>query len=265
MIAKNNDVKSQSVGSQNQTKKALNKNKVDNAGKTTSSSPLHLKLVMKETAHSWASAVYDQAIKIHVLQKVLIKKEDPSTHKRFIEVLRQTVGNSTNQTNIFMSKGELVSLFWSRFASSLQDICIEKLKYNSTTTVLLYPYLRKAGIEAFYSIENMYARNSDDDKFGNSSITFDMNDTIFQNSTHEILSSSYEEIFCTIGLNSKLIESRLSNDLSNDVDTKHRKDGSIDQDKGFVIGLKPILTNYLMNVLSKLNAPILQMFPSLDG
>ena len=138
MLAKSNDPKQQ--GSVN-GKKTLNKTKID-ATKNTTSNPLQLKLILKETAHTWASSIYDQVLRIHVLQKVLMKKEDPSTHKRFVEVLKQIENNGsdesermtadpvtskshfTNLTNVYLAKGDLISLFWSRFAASLQDVSI---------------------------------------------------------------------------------------------------------------------------------------------
>jgi len=47
-----------------------------------------LRVAMREVAHQWGSLVSEQAMQIHVLQRVVAKKEDPNTHVKFVDVLR---------------------------------------------------------------------------------------------------------------------------------------------------------------------------------
>lgn len=121
------------------------------AAGTTAGASSHARLVLRELSHTWASKVYDNAMKIHVLQKVIAKKEDPTTHKRFAEVMK-----SLSSANPLLALGRLVELFWERLAPSLQDVAAEKIRDNAIVATSLYPNLRKVATEV---VESLKVRN----------------------------------------------------------------------------------------------------------
>lgn len=117
------------------------------------------KVALMEIAHSWASAVFELAMQILVLQKVLLKKEDPISHMRFADILasipittNEKSGRSFN-TNLHLSSIDLLALFRERLAASLQDVFFSKLKQHPNASILLYPHLTKFGSEANESLE----------------------------------------------------------------------------------------------------------------
>jgi hypothetical protein len=50
---------------------------------------------------------------------VIAKKEDPTTHERFIDVLKQAPQSASNVATL-LSAGRLVDVFWFRLSTSLQ-------------------------------------------------------------------------------------------------------------------------------------------------
>jgi hypothetical protein len=124
------------------------------------------KVALMEIAHSWALSVFELAMQVLVLQKVLSKKEDPISHKRFADILATSIPSSVSAnnvvydkngrsitTNLHLSKNDLVALFWERLALSLHDVFTTKLKQNPNALILLYPHLTKFGSEANDSLE----------------------------------------------------------------------------------------------------------------
>lgn len=121
------------------------------------------KVAVMEIAHSWASSIYELALQILVLQKVLSKKEDPISHKRFADVLAISIPSSTSNSNadksrstsanLYLFSNNLVTLFWERLAVSMHDVLITKLKQHTSASILLYPHLTKFGTEANESLE----------------------------------------------------------------------------------------------------------------
>jgi hypothetical protein len=103
---------------------------------------------MREIARDWGAMISDQAMQINVLQRVIAKKEDPSTHVKFIDIL-ETVG----QSNPALASNRLLDLFWARLQMSMQDVAAEKLKVQPVASSRIYPYLRKVAVEAVNTLK----------------------------------------------------------------------------------------------------------------
>ena len=109
-----------------------------------------LRTAMKEIAREWGTLISDQAMQIHVLQRVIAKKEDPSTHLKFTDTLE-----GVGQSNPALASNRLLDLFWARLQACLLDTAAEKLKANPIACSRIYPYLRKAAVDA---VENLKVR-----------------------------------------------------------------------------------------------------------
>ena len=159
---------SEKTGGSQQNKKATKTSEA--IVSTQNESYNQTKVALMEIAHSWASSVFELAMQVLVLQKVLSKKEDPISHKRFADILALSsslvpVSSATSNaimhdksgrsitTNLHLSNNDLVALFRERLALSLHDVFATKLKQNSNALTLLYPYLTKFGSEANDSLE----------------------------------------------------------------------------------------------------------------
>jgi hypothetical protein len=103
---------------------------------------------MREIAREWGAMISDQAMQINVLQRVIAKKEDPSTHVKFIDVLE-----SVGQGNPALASNRLLDLFWARLQTSMQDVAAEKLKIQPVASSRIYPYLRKVAVEAVNTLK----------------------------------------------------------------------------------------------------------------
>lgn len=116
-----------------------------------------LRVAMRELSHLWSSKLFEQALQIHVLQRVIAKKEDPSTHMRFVEVLRSsdTLGESSDLTS-----GNLIDLFYNRLVVSLQDVISEKIKRYPLAAARVYPSLRKAAADVSSELKAMASKHS---------------------------------------------------------------------------------------------------------
>ena len=134
--------------SQSQQKKSANS--LHNATISQQNLPnsYQVRTALKEMAREWGSIVSDQAMQIHVLQRVMAKKEDPSTHVKFTDVLE-----SAQQFNPSLGANRLLDLFWDRLQSSLQDIAAEKLKSQPVAACRLYPFLRKVAVDSVQNLE----------------------------------------------------------------------------------------------------------------
>jgi len=117
----------------------------------------HVRVALREAAHNWATLVHEQASQIHVLQRVASKKEDPATHKRFIDVLRARSGPGA--PNAHLAAGRLLELFWERLAEGLQEVAAEKIKAQPLAANRIYPCLRKAAVEVVDSLRALSARD----------------------------------------------------------------------------------------------------------
>jgi len=123
---------------------------------------------IREVAHEWTSLVHEMALQIHVLQRVVAKKEDPSTHEKFTAVL-QRLGTGANcnsnnaphsqqhqqqTTNSLLSRGLLLELFWHRLADSLQEVATEKVRAHSAASTRAYPYIRRAAVDMLQNLRS---------------------------------------------------------------------------------------------------------------
>lgn len=123
---------------------------------------------IREVAHVWTSLVHEMALQIHVLQRVVAKKEDPATHEKFTSVLQRLgAGNAPSgaqshhqkshhhhphyqqqqTTNSLLSRGLLLELFWHRLADALQEVANDKVRAFSAASTRAYPYIRRAAVE----------------------------------------------------------------------------------------------------------------------
>ena len=120
---------------------------------------------IREVAHEWTSLVHEMALQIHVLQRVVAKKEDPATHEKFTTVLQRLgTGNSSGNnnhahqqqqtTNSLLSRGLLLELFWHRLADSLQEVATEKVRAHSAASTRAYPYIRRAAVDMLQNLRN---------------------------------------------------------------------------------------------------------------
>ena len=129
-----------------------------------------LRVAMRELAHQWGSLVSEQAMQIHVLQRVVAKKEDPNSHVKFVDILRNVhtgtlggagagAGSGSHSRLQYLSMGRLLDLFWHRLHTALPDIATEKLRAQPLAASRIYPYLRKAAVEAAENLKMMSNRD----------------------------------------------------------------------------------------------------------
>eukprot|EP01031_Cornospumella_fuschlensis_P036913 gene36913-44784_t len=118
-----------------------------------------LRIAMRETVHSWSSAVYESSVKVIVVQRVLAKKETPQGGRLADMVIfpGMTAGSSGGGVG---GHSPLLSLFWQRLSLGLVDIFTSKLKVYPHISVRLYPYLRRglrgevgSGVDAYLAQE----------------------------------------------------------------------------------------------------------------
>ena len=124
---------------------------------TTARQTSQLRVAMRELSHLWSSKLFEQALQIHVLQRVVAKKEDPSTHVRFVDVLRSSDCGGLASS---LSSGNLMDLFYSRLVVSLQDVVNEKIKSFPLAAARVYPSLRKAAADVTYELKTMAEKHS---------------------------------------------------------------------------------------------------------
>ena len=152
-------------------------------------STAQLRLAIQETAHLWSSSVHDLALRVHVLQRVVAKKEDPTTHERFLVALRRiahkssphsssssassskqhTQQNTHHTTSTvataaaggsgddfllpLLTSGQLLELYWRRLGQALQEVATEKLKEFPAACSRAYPHLRRAAVEVVQNLQ----------------------------------------------------------------------------------------------------------------
>lgn len=134
---------------------------VENGDRTTGSSKKFsistaTRLAIRDLFQSWTQAVVDQASLIYSLQKIFARKEDPSTHRPFIEILAELPDSTGNS---LLKKGQLLQMFWQRFSVSFQAVSSDLLRNYPTITVLLYPFLRKSATEILRNMQNVIERD----------------------------------------------------------------------------------------------------------
>lgn len=147
------------------SKKPLATSHSVSGGAGSSSTAAQVRIAVREMAHVWSSMIHEMAMQVHVLQRVVAKKEDPTTHEKFLSVLQnaqplhaQTHNSSSNastrSTMSLLSKGLLLDLFWLRLAESLHDVAADKVKHFAVASSRAYPYVRKAAVEILQNLRN---------------------------------------------------------------------------------------------------------------
>jgi hypothetical protein len=288
-----------------------------------------LRMALREAAHQWSALVFEQAMQIHVLQRVVAKKEDPSTHVRFIDVLR-AAGNASN--NPVLASGRLLELYWNQLCMGLQDVAAEKLRAQPHAASRIYPFLRKAAVDI---VENLKAlSNRDLNRDAQIGIGFSglvgftgVDADLFEAGSTNAASGSAPatsgegvfgslswsaggDLLGSLGMGSRRSGMRAggvllprtgavhvteggtiaittgssgrSKDRDRDREDRRRaviedvSAGEADEasrvaalmaatDSGLVGGLKPLRDRYLAGALSRMNAPVNQMFPEMEG
>ena len=237
-----------------------------------------VRVSLREVAHQWASAVHEQAMQIHVLQRVVSKKEDPTTHRRFLEVLRVRVGNGAAATtgNQSLAAGRLLDLFWERLKDSLQEMATEKIKTQPIASNRIYPYLHRAAVEIVQNLAVLSARDLARDAQGvvafsgltapqvagggAGSAGLAQDGGMFGS-----LSLPQDELLGLLGVTKRRSRQK---DRDGARDRSARGAGEAlggGPEQGLVKGLGPMRDRYLVGCFNRMVHPITQMFPEMEG
>lgn len=272
-----------------------------------------LRIAMKELGHIWSSMIYDVATQIMAFQRVLWKKEDPVTHEKFLNVLKQarspaasttspSSGNDPAVTHQYLSAGQLLSLYWHRLSFALQDVSFEKVKEYPAITNRAYLCLRKSLSEILQSIEywneeesqrnlgpamkfmkaltsandpswkkNILSDDGSEERYSGmfGSLTWTNDDILNSSYVTKLLSKNKSSLLMNRSVNRE--RSSTSADDKKEGNKKSSEEGitkdsiKLNTDHPLVAGLKPFHDRYLLSVLERMNVPITQMFPELEG
>ena len=240
-----------------------------------------IRVALREVAHQWATAVHEQAMQIHVLQRVVSKKEDPTTHKRFLEVLKVRVGAGATTTtgNQNLASGRLLDLFWERLKDSLQEMATEKIKTQPIASNRIYPYLHRAAVEIVENLAVLSVRDLHRDAQGvvgiaalsasqvASAIGASSGAGLAQDGG--MFGSLYlpqDELLGLIGVTKRRNRNK-ERDGDRTRDRSGRSSGEALQgpEQGLVKGLGPMRDRYLVGCFHRIMHPITQMFPEMEG
>lgn len=225
-----------------------------------------LRVAMRELCSEWASLMYDQAMHVLMLQRVVAKKEDPATHKRFSEVLK-----TSTATSPLLCSGRLVDLFWERLASSLEDVVADMLRSQAVAASRLYPSLRRAAVDIHFTIQGLVDRdNSHTEDSGGA----DRNEVAVRQA--HIVTSKIGMFGCAAWPQEQVsgsgrVASPSSAVLTAPPDLKtsslYTGSGSVGSSSEAVLvtGLQLMRDRYLGSLYSRLTDPIAQMFPEVEG
>lgn len=262
------------------------------AGPRASTGPAsssQVRVALREVAHQWASAVHEQAMQIHVLQRVVSKKEDPTTHKRFLEVLRVRVGAGASVTtgNQSLAAGRLLDLFWERLKDSLQEMATEKIKTQPIASNRIYPYLHRAAVEIVQNLAVLSARDLARDAqgvvafsfsgltaaqaagggagIGSSGSSSGSAGLAQDGGMFGSLSLPQDELLGLLG-----VTKRRSRQKDRDGARDRSARGAAEAlgggpEQGLVKGLGPMRDRYLVGCFNRMVHPITQMFPEMEG
>ncbi len=257
-----------------------------------------LRIAIRELAHQWSAVVHDKATQMHVFQRVVAKKEDPTSHEKFSEVLRragsvngrqQTAATATNISQQYLVSGQLLELFWFRLSIAINDIAADKIRTHSLAASRAYPYLRKAAVEVVTNLQQWTEKDSQRDIGSGSG-----NGLLFSAFPTDLLSAANRDSHSQFGslqwsqddLLGCSSSSRFGtatarkNDTRQTSGVRRAQDGSFARDTGssdssgglegvadchLVSGFKPIRDRYLAAALKRMTVPIEQMFPDVDG
>ena len=225
-----------------------------------------MRMSMKEVAHLWSTQILENAMQIHILQWVILNKEDPSTHKRFISLLSQIISApGANNSNKLLSSGKLIDLFWSRLAVALDDFMSTKIKSYPIAVVRMFPILRKGLNDAVLSLASLASK--DHAKESMNSLSYGsgiMTDGDYSSSA--IFGSIAFPPTEIAGLSGgrRLLRSKAATSGLQSSSVDATADSSLSSD-GVLSGLRPCRDRYLVYSLSRMTAPVQQMFPEVDG
>ena len=284
------------------------------------SSP-QLLMAMREMGHLWSTIIHDNAMQMHSFQRVVAKKEDPTTHEKFLDVLKridkQSAANNAsgnapqNVAQSTLSNGQLLELFWHRLSSALNDVAVEKVRAHPIAASRAYPYLRKAAVDLLENLKALTERDmirdfhsgsstgsnflptkdfteslcADLGAAGISSIAGKRRDTGYmfgslQWSQNDLLSTLDMGSLSRVSARNHYNRANISNAYKERFDTtshsgirrgqQHATGGLNDSavsglEHNLVVGLKPIKDRFLLLSLARMTAPIMQMFPEVEG
>ena len=242
-----------------------------------------MRVAMREISYNWTSHIHEHAMQINVLQRVIAKKEDPTTHKKFSEVLRQTVTNNPS-----LREGRLLDVFWERLSVSLQELASEKIKAQPVAVARIYPCLRKAAVETLKSLELLSTRDKNRDLSAVSMTSpgtdFGSNGSSTGGSGQELGSGVFGNTLWTpselvagaIGISNKGAGLRkgkarameigrvgLGSDRNSMLGSKGNDDPI--ESHGLITGLRSMRDRYLLAALGRMTTPVHQMFPEMAG
>jgi hypothetical protein len=215
------------------------------------------------------------------------KKEDPTSHERFLAVLQRLYrpdasAAGTQDSTSLLSRGLLVELFWLRMSESLQDVAADKARHFSSASSRAYPLLRRAAVEVLRSMQDWADQGSAGavGPFGNAEL----------DSAQEVVEVSSEggdatargagmfgsslwtkEDMLACGAASAWSWAR-SSAVAPKAATALAQQGAGGQsgeaepkEHSLVAGLRPMRDKYLHLAFQRMSAPIAQMFPELEG
>ena len=241
-----------------------------------------LRVAMREVAHVWSTKVLDLVMQVHVLSRVINKKEDPVTHKKLLEILEgsplfQRVNSPGGSSN------KLFTIFWDRLAVTLVDTVAAKLKRNPVVSIRMYPYLRNASIDILDNISTLAMRDYTRDAQSSMSAAPTGGYNSYRSSEHQLFGSLYQNnlLFGSLSMNHQM-NLLSSYGMASSIDASSKSDhvtrkkqltteyASSDAptnttETGLLLGLKPLKDKYISSALQRMTAPILQMFPSNDN
>jgi hypothetical protein len=256
----------------------------------------NLRLAIRDMAHNWSSVVFEQAMQIQALQKVLAKKEDPTTHKTFISVLRSSGATGTVGSSL-LAGGKILDLYWERLTEAMQEIVSDKLRVQPYVAIAVYPHLRKAAVDLVDNLQLLSAKESAADVVG----LFDaaLLEAAPSGGTHtnaHAHTQQYEGefgslywnqsfLFEALGLGKRL-HSRQQRQTGEGTQKRPQAKRSLsarhqtataddasqtsdaasgDANTGLVASFRPFRDRYLGAALNRMNDPIIRMFPEVEG
>lgn len=239
---------------------------------------VQLRIAIRELAHAWSSVIYDRATQVMVFQRVVQKKEDPASHEKFLDVLKRSKAAGPG-AGAFLQSGQLLQLFWLRLSAGLMDVCHEKLKSHASIAARVYPYLRRAAIDV---VDNVNAWNNNDKQSEhNSASQFMMALQVVgmkERNQLAIDADLFAQSEAVGGMFGSLLWGQFDllggvpkGYLSSPTDSEAWASSAVKSksaagaDHELLEGLRPLKDRYLAYSLERMNMPILQMFPEVEG
>ena len=251
-------------------------------------------------ANTWSAQLFEQGYSIYVLQKVLSKKEDPTTHVLFLDAMA-TLGNLSAMANNerqeqkengenagkelqkgmqYLYAGRLVHLFWDRLTLHLHDVIGEKVRLHPIAALKLYPLLRRGCAIVFEQLTNSkgvlpyaedragsYLAQNNEDSLNGAPLAGMFGTALLPQAS--MLAALSQTNIRTNDSFKRVIETNgigitaLFGSKSKETASAAKSSG--DDEAGPVVGLKPMRDRYLLSSLQRMTHPIHLMFPELEG